>query len=103
MSNPTPVSREQVFERHAKVVAAVDLPHVPRGTKGKVMYVAGVTWIRYHVLFENGEGMSSLDADQLMALDDWERTEYEQRQEARRAARQAAIESRQRAAGGEQP
>lgn len=95
MTDASPVTKEQVFKRHDKVVAAVDLPHVPAGTKGRVMYVAGVTWIRYHVLFENGQSISSLDADQLMALDEWERREYERRQEERRQARRAALEQRQ--------
>ena len=63
---PTPISTEKVFRRHQKVVAAVDLPGVPMGTPGKVYYVAGVTWIRYHVLFENGLEVSSLDAAQLV-------------------------------------
>jgi hypothetical protein len=85
------ISTEQVFKRHEKVVAAVDLPHVPAGTPGRVLYVAGVTWIRYHVLFENGVSLSSLDADQLMARDEWERQEYERRREARKAERQAAL------------
>jgi hypothetical protein len=90
MTDASPVTKEQMFKRHAKVVAVVDLPHVPAGTKGRVLYVAGVTWIRYHVLFENGESLSSLDATQLMGLDDWELQQYEQRQAARRAERAAA-------------
>jgi hypothetical protein len=91
MNSITGISTEQVFKRHAKVVAAVDLPHVPAGTPGRVLYVAGVTWIRYHVLFDNGESLSSLDADQLMARDEWERREYEQRQADRKAERKAAL------------
>lgn len=65
------ISTDQVFRRHQKVVAAVDLPGVPAGTPGKVYYVAGVTWIRYHVLFENGLEVSSLDATQLRDLKAW--------------------------------
>jgi len=94
------ISTEQVFKRHDKVVASVDLPHVPAGTRGRVMYIAGVTWIRYHVLFDNGQGLSSIDATQLMALDEWERKEYEERQAARKAARAAEIESRTQSVGG---
>lgn len=86
----SPVTKEQRFSRRAKVVAAEDLPHVPRGTQGRVLYVTGVTWIRYHVLFDNGESISSLDATQLMALADWEQEQYERRQAERRAAREAA-------------
>jgi hypothetical protein len=64
-------------------VASADLPKVPAGTPGRVLYVAGVTWFRYHVRFENGEFVSSLDATQLTAKDDWELAQYE----ARRAGR----------------
>jgi hypothetical protein len=84
------ISKEQVFKRHQKVVAAVDLPHVPQGTPGRVLYVAGVTWIRYHVGFENGETISSLDATQLMARQDWEEQQYQQQLAARKAARAVA-------------
>lgn len=43
------------LRRHQKVVAAVDLPGVPEGTKGKVTMVNGMgPWIRYRVIFENG-------------------------------------------------
>ncbi len=72
MTDASPVTKQQVFKRHAKVVAAVDLPHVPAGTPGRVLYVAGVTWIRYHVLFDNGESLSSLDATQLTDRDEWD-------------------------------
>jgi hypothetical protein len=84
------ISKEQVFKRHQKVVAAVDLPHVPTGTPGTVLYVAGVTWIRYHVGFENGETISSLDATQLMSRQDWEEQQYEAQVAERKAARAAA-------------
>lgn len=65
------ISTEKVFRRRQKVVAAVDLPGVPAGTPGKVYYVAGVTWIRYHVLFENGVELSTLDAAQLADRKAW--------------------------------
>lgn len=43
------------LRRHQKVVAAVDLPGVPEGTKGKVTMVNGIgPWIRYRVIFANG-------------------------------------------------
>ncbi len=90
MSDTSPVTTQQVFPRHAKVVATADLPRVPAGTPGRVLYVAGVTWIRYHVLFENGESLSSLDATLLMGRDDWDKKEYEEGQAARRAQRLAA-------------
>lgn len=53
------------FKPHAKVVATEDLPAVPKGTKGKVLLVSGVDWIRYRVLFDNGVERGMLNADQL--------------------------------------
>ncbi|WP_334144998.1 hypothetical protein [Rhabdothermincola sp.] len=85
------VTKDQVFKRHQKVVAAVDLPHVPAGTPGRVLYVAGVTWIRYHVLFDNGQVVSSLDATQLMSREDWERKQYEERIAARKASARSTV------------
>lgn len=79
-------TQEQVFKRHQKVVAAEDLPFVPAGTRGKVLYVAGVTWIRYHVRFENGRFVSSVDARALATPDDW----ADRRDAAERATREAA-------------
>jgi hypothetical protein len=67
----TTISTDKVFRKRQKVVAAVDLPGVPAGTPGKVYYVAGVTWIRYHVLFENGVELSTLDAAQLADRKEW--------------------------------
>ena len=49
------------LKRHDKVRAWVDLPSVPVGTRGKVLVVSGVTWIRYRVLFENGVEQGLLD------------------------------------------
>jgi hypothetical protein len=88
-------TKEQVFDRHQKVVAAVDLPHVPAGTPGRVLYVAGVTWFRYHVRFDNGEILSSLDATQLADRKDWEAARADEELEARKAeARARAAERR---------
>jgi hypothetical protein len=42
------------FKVHEKVKAADDLPGIPKGTKGKVLVVSGIDWIRYRVLFDNG-------------------------------------------------
>ncbi|MCU0267493.1 MAG: hypothetical protein MUF83_02485 [Acidimicrobiales bacterium] len=78
-------SDTQTFKRHAKVVAAVELPGVPVGTPGKVLYVAGLRWFRYHVRFDNDVFRSSVDGNDLVARDEWEL----QQEEARRVARQA--------------
>jgi hypothetical protein len=43
------------LRRHKRVRAAVDLPGVPQGTRGRVTLVNGFgPWIRYRVIFENG-------------------------------------------------
>jgi len=55
-----------VLKRHEKVVANVDLPGVPAGTRGKVLVVSGVTWLRYRVLFENGVEHGLLDGRHLV-------------------------------------
>lgn len=49
------------LKRKQKVVATTDLRAVPEGTKGKVLLVNGFEWIRYRVLFDNGEDIGSLD------------------------------------------
>jgi hypothetical protein len=75
------------FRRHAKVVAAVDLPGVPVGTPGKVFLASGVDWIRYRVRFENGAELGTLDRSVLAGKDEW----AEREQEHRRAERAAAL------------
>ncbi len=57
---------------HDKVVAAVDMPGVPAGSRGKVTLKNGFRWIRYRVLFENGADIGSLDRTQLALRDEWE-------------------------------
>ena len=59
------------LKRHAKVRAVADLPGVPDGTKGKVLQVTGVTWIRYRVLFANGVEIGLLDGRHIIGLKDW--------------------------------
>jgi hypothetical protein len=95
----TSISTEKVFSRRQKVVAAVDLPGVPAGTEGKVWFVSGVTWIRYHVAFENGEEIANVDAAQLCDRKQWvadhaaadEARLQADRAEAREGARAAAL------------
>ena len=70
------------LDRHEKVRAWIDLPGVPVGTPGKVLQVAGVTWIRYRVLFENGVDHGLLDGRHIVARKDFvpvdERVEVEE-------------------------
>ena len=70
------------LDRHEKVRAWVDLPGVPVGTPGKVLQVAGLTWTRYRVLFENGVDHGLLDGRHIVARNDFvpvdERVEVEE-------------------------
>jgi hypothetical protein len=65
------------FSVRDKVVAAVDLPGVPRGTPGKVTLKNGFRWIRYRVRFDNGADIGSLDRSQLAPFGELT-TEYHQ-------------------------
>ncbi len=49
------------FAHKDRVVAAEDLPGVPKGTPGRVMTVTGLKWIRYRVQFDNGIEHSLVD------------------------------------------
>lgn len=54
------------LKRRSKVRAFDDLPGVPEGTIGKVALVNGWDrWIRYHVLFDNGVTMGSINREEL--------------------------------------
>ena len=55
--------------RHDRVAAAVDMPGVPAGTRGKVTLKNGFEWIRYRVYFENGADVGTLDRKQLTLVD----------------------------------
>ena len=60
------ISTEKMFRRRQKIAAAVELPGVPVGTFGKVWFVSGVTWIRYHVAFDNGVEIANVDGAQII-------------------------------------
>lgn len=54
------------LRRHQKVVAGDGIIGVPPGTRGKVLLVNGIgPWIRYRVLFENGEERGNVLREQL--------------------------------------
>ena len=65
------ISTEKMFRRRQKIAAAVDLPGVPVGTYGKVWFVSGVTWIRYHVAFDNGMEIANVDGAQIVDRKEW--------------------------------
>lgn len=68
----TVTTASSVLNEKDRVVATVDLKRVPRGTTGKVIMVSGLNWIRYWVLFDNGERIGTLHRDKLATLDEWE-------------------------------
>lgn len=53
------------FHRNEKVKALDDLPGVPQGTQGRVELVAGFTWTRYRVAFDNGVDLGTIDGSKL--------------------------------------
>ena len=55
------------------MIARTDLRDVPEGTKGKVVLVNGLTWIRYWVRFENGISMGSVNRANLATPAEWQR------------------------------
>ena len=58
-------SAGEQLRKKQKVYAAVDLPGVPAGMRGKVMLVSGIAWVRYRVRFDNGGEIGLLDRVQL--------------------------------------
>lgn len=60
-----PSDDDGAFKRHQKVVATQDLPGVPSGTPGRVIFTNGLTWVRYRVKFDNGVELGLLDAKYL--------------------------------------
>jgi hypothetical protein len=62
-----------ILDKKATVIARTDLRDVPEGTKGKVVLVNGLTWIRYWVRFENGVTMGSVNRANLATPAEWQR------------------------------
>ena len=67
-----------------KVVATVDLDGVAKGTEGKVILANGFNWLRYRVLFTNGQEIGDLDHRHLEPIG---RTARRLARQAKRAAR----------------
>lgn len=56
-----------VLKRKSKVRAFTPLPGVPEGTPGRVALVNGWDpWIRYHVMFDNGVNLGSVNREHLV-------------------------------------
>ncbi len=61
------IGNDDELKRKSKVVAFDDLPGVPEGTMGKIALVDGWDrWIRYHVLFDNGVDLGSINREHLV-------------------------------------
>jgi hypothetical protein len=59
----------QVFHEKDQVEATDDsLRGVPAGTKGRVVGVSGLSWIRYRVQFVNGQEANLVDAAHLKSV-----------------------------------
>ena len=52
-----------------RVVAAKAFRGVPVGTRGKVILVDGIEWIRYRVYFETGVDAGSVNRSDLLLVD----------------------------------
>jgi len=63
----------KVLGKKSEVIAATELPGVPVGTKGRVVIINGLSWIRYWVRFENGITMGSINRSALATPDEWAR------------------------------
>ena len=61
------------LRKGAKAVARTALRDVPEGTPGKVILVAGLTWIRYWVRFDNGISLGTVDRKVLATPEEWKR------------------------------
>jgi len=90
--NDTPV-----FSQHQKVVAAHDLPGIAAGTKGKILLINGLSWVRYRVLFDGGDERAiergMLSAEDLTTPEAWAAVEQQARAEVRRAEREVEREA----------
>jgi len=76
------IGNVSVLKRKSKVRAFTPLPGVPEGTPGKVALVNGWDpWIRYHVMFDNGVSIGSLNREHLVPA-----KQYDEMVEKRRRA-----------------
>ncbi len=71
MAETATASRD--LRKGAKVVARTALRDVPEGTTGKVILVAGLSWIRYWVRFDNGISLGTVDRKVLATPEEWKR------------------------------
>ena len=68
---PKKESTDAVLKPKERVVATEDMPGVPMGTTGKVIFPEGLTWIRYWVRFDNGVVKGTIDRRRLARPGEW--------------------------------
>ena len=68
---PKKESNDALLRPKERVVATEDMPGIPMGTAGKVIFPEGLTWIRYWVRFDNGVVRGTLDRRKLARPDEW--------------------------------
>jgi hypothetical protein len=67
------IGNDGVLKRKAKVRAFTPLPGVPEGTRGVVALVNGWDpWVRYHVLWDNGVSLGSINRPHLAPAKDYD-------------------------------
>jgi len=64
-------STSELLKAKERVVATIDMPDIPAGTTGKVIFPEGLTWIRYWVRFDNGVVRGTIDRSKLARPGEW--------------------------------
>lgn len=90
-----------LLKRHEKVLANIDLPGVPIATPGKVLQTAGLTWLRYRVLFDNGVEHGLLDGRHIVRPGDFVPLDERVEEEAAAGAEAADAGEAAAVAGGD--
>lgn len=68
---PKKESTDALLKPKERVVATDDMPGIPMGTTGKVVFPEGLTWIRYWVRFDNGVIRGTIDRRKLARPGEW--------------------------------
>jgi len=64
-------STDELLRPKERVVATEDMPGIPMGTTGKVIFPEGLTWIRYWVRFDNGVVRGTIDRRKIARPKEW--------------------------------
>lgn len=68
---PKKESTDALLKPKERVVATDDMPGIPMGTTGRVIFPEGLTWIRYWVRFDNGVVRGTIDRSKLARPGEW--------------------------------